>query len=534
MGFNTTKIITPTRALTAEGGPGFTRDTKMELYSLLVTSLLSGDSFYEKGEERLNRLKSLISSVMQMKDGATFLIGLAVYARDYMYLRSSPTMLSAELFVNKVEGANKVAKIVWARGDEHLEALAYLKNQGIRRPKQMLKSIADKLNTMSVYSLVKYQASNKTFTQRDALRLAHPIPSNPKQSAIFKYITQGWDKLTDSEKTLLPEVSSMKAGNSFTWEQQISTQGSTKDTWEQAIPKMGYMALLRNLRNFLEKNVGRATIEQVAKTLSDPEQVRRSKQLPYRFLSAYYALQPLPESQERNILGKAIRDALNVSVDNVPELEGDTLILMDVSGSMQTPLANKPNKPTFGSYGSSPGGTIQLTHIAALLGSIISTKIQGEAWAFATSSQKCQFGPGDDILQKVNKVYGMQLGGGTNMGEALTKALKRSKPFRRVIILTDMQAMDDVWNPIREYRTKNPNFSAYVIDLQGYRVSCLPKGNGCYQLAGFSDRVFNWISEEEATNNAVIEKITKFGNDVLKGTYTGPNKKVQVIEEEAE
>ncbi len=52
---------------------------------------------------------------------------------------------------------------------------------------------------------------------------------------------------------------------------------------------MGYMALLRNLRNFDEAGVSDAVAGRVAERLADPAQVAKSRQLPMRFLSAYRA-----------------------------------------------------------------------------------------------------------------------------------------------------------------------------------------------------------------------------------------------------
>jgi hypothetical protein len=526
MSFNITRpSFSAVPVKTAEGGQGFARDPRMELYSVLATSLLSGDSFYETVNDRVIRIKSLIAQIAKMPKGNKFLAGLAVYVRDHLYLRSSPTVLSAEMFANKVEGAEQVASEVWKRGDEHLEALAYLKIQGITRPKQMLKAIAKRLNRFNAYTAVKYACGNKNFTQRDALRLAHPVPKTPAQSALFKFISQGWDKLNDNEKALLPEITKLKQGESFTWEQQISTKGSTKETWEEIIPKMGYMALLRNLRNFMEKGVSKKTIDFVAEKLANKDEVLRSKQLPFRFLSAYNAITPMSESHAKNIFGKALRAAVDYSANNVPDLEGSTLILVDISGSMSTPISSKQKTPD--------PNPITLAMVGALLGSIVSTKIQGDVVAFATRSVKVEFAPGEDILSRVKKVLSQNVDHGTLIADALNKHLKtqNNKVYNRVIIFTDMQAQDDVWNTVKAYKAKNPDFATYVVDLTGYVASCLPKGNKCYQLAGFSERLFSWISEEEASSSSIIDKLTTLGEKVMTGTYT--NKvPLKVVEEE--
>jgi len=60
-------------------------------------------------------------------------------------------------------------------------------------------------------------------------------------------------------------------------------------TWETLIGngKLGYMALLRNLRNILEADVSAEAMTQVCATLANRAAVARSKQLPFRFLAAF-------------------------------------------------------------------------------------------------------------------------------------------------------------------------------------------------------------------------------------------------------
>src|SRR5690606_35596365 len=72
----------------------------------------------------------------------------------------------------------------------------------------------------------------------------------------------------------------------MTWEDVLSLAGSRVDKrglWEALIPSMGYMALLRNLRNFDEAGVSDEVVQQVAARLADPAQVARSRQFPLRF-----------------------------------------------------------------------------------------------------------------------------------------------------------------------------------------------------------------------------------------------------------
>jgi len=109
-----------TQVANFEGAKAFTLSPEMELYTAVVTWSLD-DSFYEKNEDRLVRLRGLIA-----KCDPEFVGKLAVYARTKMYLRSVPLVLVTEL-AKLHSGDNLVARVtdgVIGRADEITEPLA--------------------------------------------------------------------------------------------------------------------------------------------------------------------------------------------------------------------------------------------------------------------------------------------------------------------------------------------------------------------------------------------------------------------------
>ncbi|HRK73153.1 MAG TPA: hypothetical protein PLL64_02675 [Rhodothermales bacterium] len=110
-----TKVLNHERAAATQLNP------KMELYAVVVTSLLN-DSFYEKATTRLERLKELVAL-----NDPVFVAQLAVYAREKMYLRTIPLVMSVEL--TKTHNGNdlvrKLVSRVVQRADEITELLAY-------------------------------------------------------------------------------------------------------------------------------------------------------------------------------------------------------------------------------------------------------------------------------------------------------------------------------------------------------------------------------------------------------------------------
>src|SRR5690606_15992047 len=133
-------------------------------------------------------------------------------------------------------------------------------------------------------------------------------------SALFKYAL---DRRRDSKVQVPEELSRLQARTNFlslskselrslvntgeaqsriaeaglTWEALSGAieGGMDAKAWEAVIPSMGYMALLRNLRNFEQAGVSTDVLDAVARKIEDKDEAAKSKQFPMRFLSAYNA-----------------------------------------------------------------------------------------------------------------------------------------------------------------------------------------------------------------------------------------------------
>ena len=269
-----------------EGGEAFKMTPEMELYTAVVTSSLS-DKFYEKNDERMWRIFNLVKKVKP-----EFVAKLAVYTRNDMNLRSVPLLL-VTLLAKIHNGDNLVKRTIEKtvlRADEIMELLMCYQvcnpQDGVKKLKKLSRQIQNGLKTsfnrFDEYQFAKYNRDS-VVKLRDALFLVHPKAKDEKQQEIF-------DKIVN-KKLEIP----------YTWETELSALGQQKfetdeqkqsafcAKWEELIfsGKVGYMALLRNLRNILSSNVSCIAIDTVVNRLSDAEQVQKSKQMPFRFLSAY-------------------------------------------------------------------------------------------------------------------------------------------------------------------------------------------------------------------------------------------------------
>jgi len=317
----------PDRVENYEGGIAFKTDSKTELTLRFLTYLVREPKFYTpNAEEEMNTIQALIAIVAE--EDPEYLMKLATYARSQMYLRSAPVFMLVESaqYDSVKPHIRRYTPTIIKRADELAETIAYFISKhgeiGSRGkaslPNSLKRGIADAFHNFDAYQFAKYDRGG-TVKLRDVVKLVHPKPKNEEEALLFKQV---------KDRTLpIPE----------TWETVISTNGSTKENWESIIPKMGYMAKLRNLRNFLKLGVD---LEPVIQHLTNPKAVKNSKQFPFRFYNAYKVLQGLEEGNpfERQKLTNAIEKALELSVENLPKLDGNTFITSDESGSMQSPL----------------------------------------------------------------------------------------------------------------------------------------------------------------------------------------------------
>jgi len=220
--FNTSrKSRSDAEILTHEAGRGFAPSAAMELLLLVTGSLFSGDTFYERGAQRKERLARLAEPVTQADP--EFVAALAVFARQGLGLRSGPSALLAHLFWwGPTALAREVAQEVWLRGDEHLETLAYTQAQGWKLRKALKQAVAERLNTMSPAALLKYRRRGRSVSQKDALILCHPQPKDRDHALVYEYLVRGPQALPEARayaQVLLEERP--------TWERILSEQGRT-------------------------------------------------------------------------------------------------------------------------------------------------------------------------------------------------------------------------------------------------------------------------------------------------------------------
>lgn len=489
---------------THEGAPGFGRDAKSELFLLAVTNLFS-DTFYEKQDARYTRYRDLIRQVAV--SDPNWMGRFLPWLRKSAHMRTGPVVGALEaadaMVKAKIQGSRAIVNSVLVRADEPGEALSYwLSIHGRKLPKPIKRGIADAATRLyDEFNFLKWDSSRASVRFADVLELCHVAPDGISQASLFRHIINDrhGNASDDSLAELAPMIHQSRVlrvqarknpdlllstdvlrAAGFTWEDalsllgQIVSDGPELDrlkcaVWEAAVPIMGYMALLRNLRNLIKSGTSPEVTQRVLARLTDPDQVRRSQQLPLRFYSAFRATEQWTE------WAHALETALNLSLENVPTLPGRTLVLVDVSGSMVNRLSAKS----------------ELTRVqaAGLFGAALTVRNFGnvDLVAFNEHTLPINVSRGQSLLKLVDR---FQARGGT-MTAAATRVSYAGHD--RVIIITDEQSYDG--DPSDHVPANVP---LYIWDLGGYKYGHTPSTSNRYIFGGLTDQAFGIIPLLEA------------------------------------
>lgn len=521
----------PAATTNHEGGLAFALDAKTRLYTRVATSLVGEKKFYQEAQSHDSAMRADVREVA--KTDPEFVLRLAGYVRQELHLRSVPVLLLVEAanipackpFVRKwtpiiVQRADEITEVVSCWVSQH----GNIGSRGLAGgahafPNSLKKGLADAFRRFDEYQLAKYDRKGEV-TLGNVLRIIHAMPEDAAQAALFRYLIT--DEISDEylpklaakarlmrKQELDAEALSLAGEAHITWEVLTSHFGSSVDVWSAAVPFMGYMAKLRNLRNFVEKGV---SLEPILSHLTNANAIRNSKQLPFRFFAAYREIDKLQGLATGEVLS-ALSQALTLSTVNLPRLSGTSFIAADNSGSMDNPLSGK---------------SVRYADVANLLCAISHTMCERSIpAAFATDVAPVNLDRTDSIMANMKKVGEADTKGwSTNAYRCLQWLRENNHHVDRIILLSDMQCYDDgsfedryaayagtfgasLARELQLYRSQvNPNVFVHSVDLAGYGTSQFaPDCPKVALWAGWSERVLEAMTLFEEDSHQAVARI---------------------------
>lgn len=421
---------------TYEGAPAKFIKPEAQLKRSVMACLLWEGTFYEDGENVYDRIRSLIPKVDPL-----VVKNIAIEAREKMKLRHVPLAIVREM-ARLPEHKKHVSETLYQiiqRPDEMAEFLSiYWKDGKEPLSAQVKKGLAKAFTKFDAYQLAKYD--RKGFVRlRDVLFLTHPKPNNKEQDRIWKQLVDGMLSPPD------------------TWEVALSAGKDKKESWERLLRenKLGALALLRNLRNMYQVDIDENLV------VGALEKMRTDKILPFRFIAA-----AKHAPQWETYLEKSMLKCL----EEHEKLSGKTIVLVDVSGSMEDYLSHRS----------------ELTRLDAANGLAIMIREICEDVSIYTFSDDVVRVPTRNGFALSDAIENSQFNWGTNPGLAINY-INSKESYDRIIVITDEQSSDIIPSPLSN--------KAYMINVATYENGV---GYGDWiHIDGWSESVVDYIIELE-------------------------------------
>lgn len=447
---------------THEGGRAKRVNTEAQLRRITQACMLWEDQFYVDGKTVAGQIETLVGDLIN-QNNADAVVLAAVEAREINKLRHVPLLIAA-IYASKVSGDSRVSVLienVVRRADELAEFLAIYANViGVspkelrqRIPAQVKKGLAAAFTKFDEYQLAKYNRK-ADITLTDVLRLVHPDPKAENADARAR-LAAGTLRTPD------------------TWETNLSAGADKRETFTRLIKdgKLGYMALLRNLRNMDSAGVDHSLIKDALVARKGAHNV-----LPFRYIAA---VRHAPWAAD------ALDEAMIASIDDLPQFSGETVLLLDHSGSMTSNISGKGDMSRADAAGALAGlfpGRKRVFSFSS--GGWDSNKLNDAAIS------RLKEHPSYKGLAMVSNFIENAKWGGTNLGAAIRAVGKATPNADRLIVLTDEQAHDRVG--------KGHTGNNYMINVAAYRNGV---GYGDWlHIDGWSENVFRYIHAYENTD----------------------------------
>lgn len=457
-----------------EGGVSYKiTDAKKAFINVIITSIFNADKFYESQESRFNTIFKLVKELAT--DDKLFLYKSLVYLRKNAYLRSAAHIVSVALAMNIKEDPNlrKAIRTALVRPDDLTEIFSLWKsiNPDKNLPIGVRRAFADLLVKFDDYQLKKYSMQNKTTKLKDIVKLCHP--------------KKDMKKLIEDK---LPNINTVQTKFASGENKAVAMSDMINSN------ELGYMALLKNIKNFLEDNPSDEQFNNMIKLLSDANRARNAKILPFRFFDAFSSLFATSTSEFRI---KEVKDVLNkvffelADTVTVSDENEKVAILLDESGSMSS-----------------------IFNIAKVMAALLAKNQNNITYSFATECRTL-----DNELESLSNLYKFDArGGGTNVYAPLDNLISTNTYVDKIVIFTDMQLYETSgWaevdsekfeDKLKIYRTINPYVKVLWWDLAGYNVGTPCKLNSdILTVSGYSDKMLEIVGKIFKNENALIDEI---------------------------
>ena len=498
-------MFTPrTDTVNEAGGTAYKFTPKQALAQYAATGCFNR-TFYAGADEQLEKVLKFCEKI-----DAEFVAKTAVFTRRESFMKDMPALLTAILSTKDKDLLERAFPKVIDNGKMLRNFVQIMRSGVVGRkslgslPKRLVREWFETREPENIFK----QSVGQSPSFADILKMIHPKPKNAEYEALYGYFIG-----REIEFANLPEIvqayEKHKAGEANGEVPNVPFQMLTAlnigaDEWTEIAKNAKWQMTRMNLNTFQRHGVfaDSEIVKMIAERLRDAENIKRARVFPYQLMVAFQTASQNSEIPRE--ITDALQDAMEMAIENVPEIEGKVYVFPDVSGSM-----------SMSATGFRKGSTsaVRCIDIAALVAAAILRKNpSAEVLPFETDVVNIKLNPRDSVMTNAEKLAKIG-GGGTNCSAPLAKLNRARAAGDFVIYISDNESWIDTnrqyssgtetmkqWN---EFAARNKQAKLVCIDIQPYDHTQAKERSDILNVGGFSDNVFKIVSEfSKGTLNA--------------------------------
>ncbi|MBB4867563.1 60 kDa SS-A/Ro ribonucleoprotein [Pseudomonas nitritireducens] len=469
------------------GGASNAKTAEQALTQYAVTGTFN-DGCYQTGEGQLNKVIELAQAVSD-----EFLAKLAVYSRTQGHMKDMPAMLLAMLTARGSDLVDVVFDRVIDNG-KMLRNFVQIMRSGVVGRKS-LGSKAKRLVKAAIARMDDYALWNASVGNEpslvDVMKLAHPKARDEKRNALYGYL-MGKPVDVAMLPVFIREYEQFVKGERAEAPLRVPFQKLTAlplktSDWKRIAMNMKWEATRMNLNTFGRHGLyaDRGVVGMIAERLSDRAEILRARVFPYQLMTTLLNIDDSVPVEIKQALG----EALQVSLENVPKVEGNLVIAVDISRSMANPASG---------YRAGATTKVRCVDVAALVGAaMIKNNPTARLVLFNNGAREFKVNRDATVMVMAEDIRSM-LNGGTNCGSVVRYLMQEKIKADHLVMISDNESwvgdtyhsqLSTLW---AQYKRENKQARMINLDITPNEFSASDTGReDTLLVGGFSDEVFN-------------------------------------------
>ena len=487
------KLVPATNAINEERAPAYALSPKHQLAQYAATGCLNR-TFYATADEQLATVIALCADL-----DAEFIAKTAVFCRERGHMKDMPALLCAVLSVKNHELLAQVFPRVIDNAKMLRNFVQIMRSGVVGRkslgtaPKRLVREFLDARDAATLFKSNVGQDPSLV----DIVKMVHPKPKDAAREALYGYFI-GRNYAADALPDVVRNFEAYKKGDSrdvpdVPFQMLTALELGTPE-WIAIARRAPWQMTRMNLNTFARHGVFAepGMSELIAARLRDAKAIAKARVFPYQLMVAFTMAQANKDIPRE--VCDALQDAMEIALANVPAIEGRVYVCPDVSGSMSSAVT-----------GYSKGATtaVRCIDVAALFAAAVVRKNpQAEVLPFECDVVNITLNSRDSVMTNAARLASIG-GGGTNCSAPLALLNRSKAKGDLVIFISDYESWVDagagrgtaMMREFNAFKERNPAARLACIDVQPYRTVQAIEREDILNVGGFSDQVFDVISE---------------------------------------